>query len=88
MCFIEEIKTDSNESSEFSAELWLAVSGGQPIFTFGITYVCYVTYRLSVFSEGPSTNIYICLFCQKYHLKDTHKIFKKIHAGLKLESGV
>ena len=24
-------------------------------------------------------------FCQKYHLKDTHEIFIKIHVGLKLE---
>ena len=28
------------------------------------------------------TNIKIFYFCQKYHLKDTHKIFKKILVGL------
>ena len=37
---------------------------------------------------SPSTDIKIVYFCQKYHLKDTYKIFKKIHVGLKFKWGL
>ena len=36
---------------------------------------------------GPSTDIKIFYFCQKYHL-DTYKIFEKIHVGLKFKWGL
>ena len=36
---------------------------------------------------SPSADINIFKFCQKYHLKDTYKILKKIHVGLKFEWG-
>ena len=35
---------------------------------------------------SPSTNTEI--FFQKYHLKDTYKIFNIIHVGLKFEWGL
>ena len=35
-----------------------------------------------------STDFNIVHFCQKYHLKDTYKIFKQIHVGLKLNLGL
>ena len=38
--------------------------------------------------QNPSTNIEIIYFCQKYHLKETYKIFKNIHVGLKFEWGL
>ena len=34
---------------------------------------------------SPRTYFKIFHFCQKYHLKDTNKIFKKFHVGLKFE---
>ena len=37
---------------------------------------------------SPSTYIKIFYFCQKYHLKDTYKIFKTINVGLKFEWGL
>ena len=37
---------------------------------------------------SPSTYFKIFYFCQKYHLKDTYKIFKKFHVGLKFEWGL
>ena len=52
---------------------------------FRITYVCFIPSRLPVFAVSPSTNIKIFYFCQKCHLKDTYKIFKKFHVGCKFE---
>ena len=37
-----------------SAEVWLAVSGGQPLFTLGLlNYVCFIHSRLPVFAVEP-----------------------------------
>ena len=36
---------------------------------------------------SPNTMIQILYFCEKYHLKDSHKIFQQIHVGLKFEWG-
>ena len=49
---------------------------------FGITYVCFILSRLPVFT------VEIFYFCQKYHLKNTHKIVQKFHVGLKFEWGL
>ena len=67
-----------------SAEMRLAVSGGQPLFTLGL-----LMFALSFLSLlwSHSINIEI-LLCQKYHLKDTHKIFKQIRVCLKFEWGL
>ena len=37
---------------------------------------------------SSSTYFKIFYFCQKYHLKDPYKIFKKFHVGLKFEWGL
>ena len=62
----------------------LAVSGGQPLFTLGLHMFALSLVGILSLLGSPNTNIDIFYFCQKYHLKDTHKIFKKIHVGLKL----
>ena len=48
---------------------------------FALSLVDFLSLLLS-----PCTDIKI--FCQKYHLKDTYKIFKKFHVGLKFEWGL
>ena len=55
---------------------------------FGITYVCFVPSRLPVFTVEPQYLLQDFFFGQKYHLKDTYKIFKKFHVGLKFEWGL
>ena len=50
---------------------------------FALSLVDFLSLLLS-----PSTYFNIFYFCQKYHLKDTYKIFKKIHVGLKFEWGL
>ena len=52
---------------------------------FGITYVLFFAIRRPVFAVEPQYQYHF--FCQKYHLKDPHKIFIKINVGLKLEWG-
>ena len=52
---------------------------------FGITYVCFIPSRLPVFAVEPQFWHQDFLFCQKHHLKDTYKIFKKFHVGLKFK---
>ena len=47
---------------------------------FALSLVDFLSLLLS-----PSTYFKIFYFCQKYHLKDTYKIFKKFHVGLKFE---
>ena len=54
---------------------------------FGITYVCFIPSRLPVFAVEPQYLLQY-FFCQKYQLNYTHKIFKKIHVGLKFEWGL
>ena len=68
---------------------WSAVDceWGTTSVYFGITYVCFVPSRLPVFAVEPQYLLQD-FFCQKYHLKDTYKIFKKIHVGLKFEWGL
>ena len=62
-----------------SDEVRLAVSGAQPLFTLGLLmFVLSLVDFLSLLLS-PSTDIKIFLFFQKYHLKDTYKIFKKCH---------
>ena len=66
----------------------LAVSGAQPLFTLGLlTFALSLVDFLSLLLS-PSTDIKISYFCQKYHLKDTYKIFKKFNVGLKFEWGL
>ena len=69
---------------------WSAVGceWGTTSVYFGITYVCLIPSRLPTLLLSPSTYFKIFYFCQKYHLKDTYKIFKKFHVGLKLEWGL
>ena len=55
----------------------LVVSGGQPLFTLGLRVFALFLVDILSLLWNPSTNIEIFYFCQKYHLKDTHKILKK-----------
>ena len=41
-----------NEFSRECAEVRLVLGGGQPLFNFGITYVCFINGRLPVFAVG------------------------------------
>ena len=71
-----------------SAEVRLAVSGAQHLFTlrllmFALSLVDFLSLLLS-----PSTYFNIFYFCQKYHLNYTYKIFKKCDVGLKFEWGL
>ena len=65
----------------------LAVSGAQPLFTLGLLLFALSLVDFLSLMLSPSTDIKIFYFCQKYHLKDTYKIFKKFHVGLKFEWG-
>ena len=69
---------------------WSAVGceWGTTSVYFGITYVCFIPMRLPVFAVEPQYLLQDFYLCQKYHLKDTYKIFKKIHVGLKFEWGL
>ena len=60
-----------------SAEVRLAVSGGQPPWTLGLPLFVLSLIDFLYLPWSPSTNIDILYFCQKYHLKETHKIIKK-----------
>ena len=72
-----------------SAEVRLAVSGAQPLFTLGLLMFALSLVDFLSLLLSPSNYFKIFLnFCQKYHLKDTYKIFKKIHVGLKYEWGL
>ena len=71
-----------------SAEKRLAVSGGQPLFTLGLLMFALSLEDFLSLLLSPSTDIKIFNFCQMYHLKDTYKIFKKFHVGLKSERGL
>ena len=57
-------------------EVWLAVSGGQPLFTLGLLMFALSLVDFLFLLWSPSTNIEIFYFCQKYHLKHIYKIFK------------
>ena len=61
----------------------LAVSGAQPLFTLGLIIFALSLVDFLSLLLSPSTYFKIFYFCQKYHLKDTYKIFKKFHVGLK-----
>ena len=73
-----------------SAEVWLAVSGGQPLFTLGLLVfaLSLVDFLSLLWSPSTNINIFYLFFCQKYHLKDTHTISKNIHVRLKFEWGL
>ena len=59
-----------------SAEIRLAVSWAQPLFTLGLLMFALSLVEFLSLPLSPSTNIKIFYFCQKYHLKDTYKILK------------
>ena len=63
-----------------SAEMRLAVSGAQPLFTLGLLMfaLSLVDFLSLLLSPSIDTKIFF-YFCQKYHLKDTYKIFKTFH---------
>ena len=63
----------------------LAVCGGQPLFTLGLPMFTLSLVDFLSLLWSSSTNIDIFYFCQKYNLKDTNKILKKYHVGLKFE---
>ena len=71
-----------------SAEVRLAVSGAQPLFTLGLLMFALSLVDFLSLLLSPSTYFKIFYFCQKYHLKDTYKIFKKFHVGWKFEWGL
>ena len=60
-----------------SDEVRLAVSGAQPLFTLGLLMFALSLLDFLSLLLSPSTDIKIFLFSQKYHLKDTYKIFQK-----------
>ena len=66
----------------------LAVSGAQPLFTFGLLMFALSLVDFLSLLLSPSTYFNISYFCQKYHLNYTYKIFKKCHVGLKFEWGL
>ena len=69
-----------------SVEVRLAMSGAQPLFTLGLLMFALSLADFLSLLLSPSTYFKIIFyFCQKYHLKDTYKFFKKIHVGLKFE---
>ena len=63
----------------------MAVSGAQPLFTLGLLMFALSLDDFLSLLLSPSAYFKIFYFCQKYHVKDTYKIFKKIHVGLKFE---
>ena len=68
-------------------DCWSAVGceWGTTSVYFGITYVCFIPSRLPVFAVEPQYLLQdFFYFCQKYHLKDTHKILKKISCWFKI----
>ena len=65
-----------------------AVSGAQPLFTLGLIMFALSLVNFLSLLLSPSTDIKIFHFCQKYYLKDTYKIFKKNHVGLKFKWGL
>ena len=71
-----------------SAEVGLAVSGAQPLFTLGLLMFALSLVDFLSLLLSPSTYFKIFNFCQKYHLKDTYKIFQRFHVGLKFEWGL
>ena len=77
-----------NEICTQSAEVRLAVSGAQPLFILGLLMFALSPVDFLSLLLSPSTYFIIFYFCQKYYLKDTYKIFKKIQVGLKFEWGL
>ena len=71
-----------------SAEMRLAVSGAQPLFTLGLLMFALSLVDFLSLLLSPSTYFNIFYFCQKYHLNYTYKIFKKFYVGLKFEWGL
>ena len=71
-----------------SAEVRLAVSGAQPLFTLGLPMFALSPVDFLSLLLSPNTYFNIFYFCQKYHLNYTYKICKKIPVGLKLEWGL
>ena len=71
-----------------SAEVRLAVSGAQTLFTLGLLMFALSLVDFLSLLLSPSIYFKIFHFCQKYHLKNTYKIFKKFHVGLKFERGL
>ena len=65
----------------------LAVSVAQLLFTLGLFMFALSLVDFLSLLLSPSTDINFFYFCQKYHLKDTYKIFKKI-VGLKFKWGL
>ena len=59
-----------------SAEVRLAVSGAQPLFTLGLLMFALSLVDFLSLLLSPSTYFNIFYFCQKYHLNNTYKIFK------------
>ena len=70
-----------------SAEVWLAVSGAQPLFALGLLMFALFLVDFPSLLLSPSTDFNIFYFCKKYHLKDTYKIFKKNSCWFKIWMG-
>ena len=60
---------------------WGAVGCEWGTVYFGIPYVCFIPSRLPVFAVEPQYR-HQDFFLQKYHFKDTYKIFKNFYYGL------
>ena len=68
------------QSAEMRLDVPLLTLG---LLMFALSLVDFLSLLLSL-----STDIKISYFCQKYHLKDTYTIFKKIHVSLKFKWGL
>ena len=64
------------------------MGGAQPLFTLGLLMFALSLVDFLSLLLSPSTDINFLYFCQKYRLKDTYKIFKKNHVGLKFKRGL
>ena len=65
--------------------MWLTGFIGQPLVALGLTCVCFVSRDFLSLEGGLSNKQQFFHSFSKYKLKGTTKIFKEIHAGLKLE---
>ena len=68
-----------------SAEVRLAVSGAQPLFTLGLLMFASSLVDFLSLLLSPSTYFKIFLFLSKVTFEGHIQILKKIHVGLKFE---
>ena len=80
--WIDCIEGQSEFSSQ-SAEVRLAVTGEQPLFTLGLPMLALSLADFLSLVWSHSTNMDFFYYCQKYDLKDTNKILEKKSCSFK-----